>query len=182
MRLADFLNKNEGVSAALGIFVTIIISFFSKLVAGVILFVLLGVAIIYYLNKTRKRALSFSEARALAKILFIDDKGCQIVVSLRRNGFEVRKIDDVTAPSTDKNVQWANIVFIDYKDVGKSLYKQKEGLGLIADLRNIFGSSKRYVIYSSVQDFEGLVGFPYIRKNASYDEFIARIVTEMNSL
>jgi hypothetical protein len=59
---------------------------------------------------------------------------------------------------------------------------KKRGLGLIKELRRMYGKKKRYIIYSSVQDFDGLVDFPYIRKNASYDEFISLIFTEAEKL
>lgn len=118
----------------------------------------------------------------MAKILFIDDKDCQIVTSLRRNNFDVRKIDDVLSPVADPDIQWSNIIFVDYKDVGKKLFGKKEGLGLISELKRIYGTNKRYVIYSSIQDFDGLVEFPYIRKNASYDEFISLITAEATKL
>jgi hypothetical protein len=85
-------------------------------------------------------------------------------------------------PATDKEVQWANIIFVDYKDVGYKLFGKKEGLGLIKELKRIYGNKKRYVIYSTVQDFDGLVEFPYIRKNATYDEYISLITTEVSKL
>ena len=98
------------------------------------------------------------------------------------NSFDVKKIDDVSAAAADVDVPWSNIIFIDYKDVGKKLFGKKEGLGLINELKRVYGNKKRYVIYSTVQDFEGLVDFPYIRKNATYDEYISLITTEVTKL
>jgi len=177
------INKNEGVIALLGLVFAVIVFFLAdqKLwAAGVsILTVILVIVLHLYEKRKPKR---FDDIQKTAKILFIDDKDCQIVINLKRNNFDVKKIDDVSSPATDVDVQWSNIIFIDYKDVGKKLFGKKEGLGLINELKRVYGNKKRYVIYSTVQDFEGLVDFPYIRKNATYDEYISLITTEVTKL
>lgn len=176
------LNNNQGILTFLGLVLSIATYFLhQKWLSGlVVLITLLIVAGVHFLEKRKPK--NFNDVRSTAKILFIDDKECQIVTNLRRNNFDVRKIDDAHSPATDTDVQWANIIFVDYKDVGKKLFGKKEGLGLITELKRIYGKNKRYVIYSSVQDFDGLVEFPYIRKNASYDEFVSRITAEVSEL
>lgn len=181
--MMETINKNEGIISLIGFLFTILTAIFSEkrwVVVIVLLFTIFVVAIIHA-NKKKKQK-NFSSIQEKAKILFIDDKECQIVINLKRNNFDVKKIDDVSSPATDKDVQWANIIFVDYKDVGKKLFGKKEGLGLINELKRVYGNKKRYVIYSTVQDFDGLVDFPYIRKNATYDEYTSLITTEIAKL
>jgi len=174
------INKNEGIISLVGLVFSIITYFLDQKIWTGIIFIL-TIFVIFIFHKKRPET-NFYETQEVAKILFIDDKPCQIVTSLERNNFNVKKIDDVLSPANDLNVHWANIIFVDYKDVGKKLFGQKEGLGLITELKRVYGDKKRYIIYSSVQDFDGLVEFPYIRKNASYDEFISLITTEIAKL
>ncbi len=181
--MIDIINKNQGVISFLAIIISLVTYFLTgqKLwVFAVLVAVILILSVLLFWEKKRHK--SFVDTQKKARILFIDDKHCEIVTNLRRNDFEVRKIDDVTSPATDTDVQWANIIFVDYKDVGKKLFGKKEGLGLISELKRTYMNNKRYVIYSSVQDFDGLVEFPYIRKNASYDEFVSLISTELAKL
>lgn len=181
--MMEAINKNEGIISLIGLFFTILTGIFSekKWIAIIIFLITVVVVIIIHLKKKGEQK-NFSSIQERAKILFIDDKDCQIVINLKRNNFDVKKIDDVSSPATDIDVQWANIIFVDYKDVGKKLFGKKEGLGLINELRRVYGDKKRYVIYSTVQDFDGLVSFPYIRKNATYDEYISLITTEIAKL
>lgn len=176
-------NKYEGLIGLVGLIMACIFFFFSsnKIYAAIILILtVIVVGIVYFFDK--KKTKDFNYIQKIVRVLFIDDKDCQIVTNLKRNDFEVRKIDDVLSPAKDTDVKWANIIFVDYKDIGKKLFGQKEGLGLISELKRVYGDEKRYIIYSSVQDFDGLVEFPYIRKNASYDEFISLITTEGSKL
>ncbi|MFA6585419.1 MAG: hypothetical protein WCS97_03175 [Candidatus Paceibacterota bacterium] len=177
------INKNEGVVSFLGLMFTILTFVFANQKLWALGVFALFVFVVGGLHmRERRKSKCFDSIRKTAKILFIDDKHCEIVTSLRRNNFDVRKIDDIRSLTADPDVQWANLILVDYKDVGKKLFGKKEGLGLISELKRIYGNKKRYVIYSSVQDFDGLVEFPYIRKNASYDEFISLISTEVGKL
>lgn len=181
--MLKIISKYEGVIGFLSLIFSILIFFFAdkKLLAS---FVFLGVVIVLVVVRIceKRKPKDFSNIQEMAKVLFIDDKECQIVTNLKRNNFDVRKVDDVLSPATDADVQWANIIFVDYKDVGKKLFGKKEGLGLINELRRVYANNKRYVIYSTIQDFEGLVDFPYIRKNATYDEYISLITSEITKL
>lgn len=181
--MLDKINKNEGVVALLGLIFAVMTFFLAdrrSWAGGIFLLTVIIVVILHLLEKRKPK--SFSNIQKVAKVLFVDDKECQIVTNLKRNNFDVRKIDDVQSLATDADIQWANIVFVDYKDVGKKLFGKKEGLGLIGEIKRVYGNKKRYVIYSSVQDFQGMFDFPYIRKNASYDEFISLITSEITKL
>ena len=173
------INKNQGVLAFFGLLLSVAFFFVNLkwLVAVIIMIVILLMAGVYLYEKRKPR--NFKDTQKASRILFVDDKDCQIVTNLRRNNFDVRKIDDILSPATDIDVLWANIIFVDYKDVCKKLFGKKEGLGLITELKRVYGNKKRYIIYSSAQNFDGLVEFPYIRKNASYDEFISLIAAEI---
>ncbi len=177
------INRSEGLISLLGLIFTVLTFFLSnhKWIAGAVF--ACSVAAVFAVHFWEKNRLkSFSDIQHIAKILFIDDKDRQIVTTLRRNNFDVRKIDDVTSVTTDPDVLWANMIFVDYKDVGKKLFGKKEGLGLASELRRVFGNKKRYVIYSSVQDFDGMVDFPYVRGNPSYDEIISLVSSEISKL
>lgn len=181
--MLETFNRNEGSISFIGLLFTILTAIFSekKWIAVIVLLITIILVLVIHFNKKRKQK-KFSSIQEKAKILFVDDKDCQIVINLKRNNFDVKKIDDIASPVTDADAQWANIIFVDYKDVGKKLFGKKEGLGLINELKRVYGNKKRYVIYSTVQDFEGLVDFPYIRKNATYDEYISLITTEITNL
>lgn len=180
--LEHFRNKESVIGLFLLIFSIITFFFTDKKVVAVIIIATLVVIIVIWRLYAKKKYKAFDDVQKIAKILFIDDKECQIVINLQRNNFNVKKIEDVLTPAVDPNVQWANIIFVDYKGVGKKMFGQKEGLGLIKELKRIYGEKKRYVIYSTIQDFEGLVDFPYIRKNATYDEYVSLVTTEITKL
>jgi len=137
------INKNEGLISLMGLVVAIVSYFFSdsKILAIIIIGLTLLIAWVLsqYENKMPK---DFHDVQKIAKILFIDDKDCQIVTNLRRNNFEVRKIDDVLSLQKNDDVQWANIIFVDYKDIGKKLFGKKEGLGLINELKRVYKNKK----------------------------------------
>jgi hypothetical protein len=182
--MLNILNKNQGALGFLGIISTIItFVFVDNKIYGVSVFILLILITGFYLyfKNKNKKIISLEEARNKAKVLFVDDKECSVITNLQRNNFDVRKVDDIK-DTQDSNVIWANLIFVDYKDVGRSLSGKKEGLGLISLLEKTYGVKKRYVIYSSVQDFDGIVKYPYIRKNAGYDEFVSRIISEISQL
>ncbi len=180
--MLNFLNKNEGLISAAGIIITILLFFFSdnKIYVEIFLLFLFLLGIVYYFLYRKNKILSVEEIRNKAKILFIDDKECPVVINLQRNNFDVRKVDDVEN-TQDVNVLWANLVFVDYKGVGQTLAGKKEGLGLI-NLLEKDHPEKRYIIYSSIQDFDGVVNYPYIRKNAEYDEFVSLISEEISQI
>ena len=181
--MIEYLNKNQGITTFFGLIIIIPPFFFvNKIIAGIIaIVIILAIIMFYFFNKKPKKNLTLEEIRNKAKILFVDDKECLVITNLQRNQFDVRKIDDIL-DTQDTNVIWANLIFVDYKDVGRALVGKKEGLGLINLLQKSYGNKKRYVIYSSVQDFDGIVGYPYIRKNAGYDEFVSRISSEISEL
>ena len=173
--------KTDNVIALVGLLFAISTYFFTKVWVAAISIAACS-ALFWFAVVSKQTKSTFRDVRKTAKILFIDDKECQIVKTMKRNGFDVRKVNDVQSPTTDADVEWSNIIFVDYKGIGKKLFGKKEGLGLISELKRIYGNEKRYIIYSSVQDFDGLTDFPYIRKNASYDEFVSYIEQEFQKL
>ena len=73
-----------------------------------------------------------------------------VVDNLKKAGYKVKKTRDAK-DADDADVKNSQIIFVDYKGVGKKLFGKKEGLGLITELQRIYGEEKRYIIYSSVQ-------------------------------
>lgn len=175
------INENVGVFALVTLALSLSGVIFAQDWVRYVAIVLLIVLVIFLLA-LKFSPMKFSNVQEKARILFVDDKDCEITKNLRLNNFEVRKIDDVDSPTNDKDVLWANIIFVDYKGVGKKLFQGKEGLGLLAELKRVHGKKKRYVIYSTIQNFDGLVEYPFIRKNATYSEYISLITDEVSKL
>jgi hypothetical protein len=121
--MTSLINRNQGIIGAIGLVLAIIFFFLPdhKIWAAIIMgATIVAIASIFIYEKWQPK--SFDDIRKISKILFIDDKDCQIVTNLQRSNFDVRKIDNVLSPGTDKDVQWSNIIFVDYKDIGKKLF------------------------------------------------------------
>ena len=91
-----------------------------------------------------------------AHILFIDDDPeYKIDKILQKMGFRhVDKIPDVTSVELTE-IKQAEILFIDYNNVGKEIFGEKEGLGAALAIKKRY-PSKKVVVYS---------GFPHMYDN-----------------
>lgn len=89
-----------------------------------------------------------------ARILFIDDKEFPVVAQLREARWSVEKIDDLQNLDDDY-VKRSHIIFVDYKDVGKKIAGQDEGIGLCKILKEKYGDSKRIILYSGYGRYKG---------------------------
>lgn len=91
-----------------------------------------------------------------AHILFIDDDPeYKIDKILQKMGFRhVEKISDVTSVELTE-IKQAEILFIDYNNVGKEVFGEKEGLGAALAIKKHY-PSKKIVVYS---------GFPHMYDN-----------------
>lgn len=88
-----------------------------------------------------------------SQILFIDDKDVQIVKNLKKAGWSVelkKDISDIHASF----VKRANVIFVDYRGVGKTLGENDEGFGLARALKRGYGDKKRVVIYSGEVEYK----------------------------
>lgn len=82
-----------------------------------------------------------------ARILFIEDGTFKQITNLKNAGWHVTQIKDVVDLHASE-IQDANIVFVDFKDVGKKL-SDEEGLGVVRALKDRYGKSKWIVLYSA---------------------------------
>lgn len=120
--------------------------------------------------------------RAQTHILFIDDdKEFKIDKILKNAGWKNTSFfptADVKDTSADK-IKNAHIIFVDIKGVGKTMYKEEEGLGLVRDLK-IKYPEKKIIIYSAVSEHniyhEAIkLADDHIPKNSQPAEFVSAI-------
>ncbi len=81
------------------------------------------------------------------QILFIDDNKFPMVDNLKKAGYSVDWTKDIKRDD-DLLVKKANVIFIDYKGVGKNLSHSKEGIGVCQRLKKVYGKNK-YVVLST---------------------------------
>lgn len=115
-------------------------------------------------------------------ILFIDDEEFPIVENLKDAGWSVEKIDDLKNIEDD-SVLRSQIIFVDYKKVGRFLSKKEEGIGIIKALKGKYKKSKRVILYSGHNRFtlghDIKAADNFLPKNADSYEFIQMIEAEM---
>ena len=81
-------------------------------------------------------------------ILFIDDLDMPVVENLKKAGYRVKKVRDVKNVD-DAEVKSAQIIFVDFDGVGKSISPQHQGAGLIKELKTKYTNSKYIVLYTA---------------------------------
>ena len=81
-------------------------------------------------------------------ILFIDDLDMPVVESLRKANYKVKKVKDVKDVD-DAEVKNAQIIFVDFEGVGKSISPLHQGAGLVKELKTKYGASKFVVLYTA---------------------------------
>ncbi len=120
-----------------------------------------------------------------AFILFIDDEHFPIIDNLSKSGWNTKRIKDVK-DIKDIDIKRANIIFVDYKGVGKFLAPNEEGIGIIKHLKETYGKSKRVIFYSgygrfSLGDHLKLADNQMSKESDTY-EFIHMIESELKKL
>lgn len=121
-------------------------------------------------------------------ILFIDDSDMPVVENLKGAGYRVKKIRDIKDVDNSE-VKNAQIIFVDYKGVGKNISETYEGLGLIERLIATYLKKKRVILYSAHNFPNDIVmneifnkAHNRIAKNADTSEFIKMIESEIKKL
>lgn len=148
-----------------------------------------AILITYFLDKGWVFLASLISWKKVTKenafILFVDDEEFPIVKSLENAGWTVKLVSDLSNLQ-DENVVRANIIFVDYKGVGKNLSQTDEGLGIIKAIKDTYGKRKRVILYSGHTSFslghrlewaDGLMP-----KNSQTYEFITRIESELKKI
>ena len=120
-----------------------------------------------------------------ANILFIDDEVFPVVENLQKANWNVKRIKDLKNPQ-DEEVKKANIIFVDYKGVGKTLSEAEEGIGIIRLLKDTYKNSKRVILYSGYGRFSLSPSLDIadgkISKESSTYEFISMIESELKKI
>jgi hypothetical protein len=118
-------------------------------------------------------------------ILFIDDEYFSVVVNLIKAGWQVKKIKDIKDVQQEE-VRRANIIFVDYKGVGKSFSEKDQGIGIIKAIKGYYGDSKRVILYSGFSGFdlgiETRIADNQLPKNANTYQFITMIESEVEKI
>ena len=81
-------------------------------------------------------------------ILFVDDLDMPVVESLKKAEYKVRKVKDIRNID-DPEAKNAQIIFIDFDGVGKSISPHHQGAGLVKELKTKYGPSKYIVLYTA---------------------------------
>jgi len=129
-----------------------------------------------------------SYSKDTTNILFIDDSDMPVVDNLKKAGYRVKKIRDVK-DIDNAEVKNAQIIFVDYKGVGKNISENYEGLGLIERFTETYPKNKRVILYSASNFPNKIVlnnifnkAHNRIPKNAETCEFIKMIESEIKKL
>ncbi len=117
-------------------------------------------------------------------ILFVDDQigDFSVIENLKEAGWSIEGITDIRNVDDDV-VKRSQIIFIDYKGVGRTLSQSEQGIGLIRLLKKTYGKNKRIILYSAHDRFslgDKLdVADDQLSKNSDTREFIDKINENM---
>lgn len=126
-----------------------------------------------------KKPLSLEEIKKRTQVLFVDDESLDhILTNITQAGWNVRQIKDIQNLDSSE-VCAADIIFVDYKNVGTALTPSDEGIGLMKALKRKY--PKKHIIFCS-----GYAGFipghevhgiadGWIPKNADPYVYVERI-------
>jgi len=89
-----------------------------------------------------------SYTKESVSILFIDDLDMPVVESLKKAQYKVKKIRDVKNID-DAEVKNAQIIFVDFDNVGRFVSPQHQGAGLVKELKIKYKSTKYIVLYTA---------------------------------
>lgn len=96
--------------------------------------------------------LKIEEIKKRAQVLIIDDElQDPIVRAIQQAGWNVRQVHDVDNLD-DSVVKQADIIFVDYKNVGMALTPTEEGIGLLKTLKRKY-PRKHFIFFSGYAGF-----------------------------
>lgn len=111
----------------------------------------------------------------MASILFIDDSEVPIVQTLKDDNWAVKKVSD--AQIDDPRIKEANIIFVDWKGVGKRISSEDEGIALVENIKRKYGNNK-YVILYSAQEYkkpEKTIADDWVNKGSEFSTYMEKI-------
>lgn len=110
-----------------------------------------------------------------ARILFIDDSDIPLAQSLKDDNWKVEKMRD--ARVDDQKLKEANIIFVDWRGVGKKISSEDEGIALVEIIKRRYKYEKYVVLYSA-QEYkkpEGTIADDWISKGSDYGVYLKKI-------
>lgn len=141
--------------------------------------------IILKLSDIFKRKNKFDKSNL--RILFIDDQidDFPVVQNLKNANWSVETMKEIESIN-DEKIANSQIIFVDYKGVGRKLAEKDQGLGIIKLLKEEYGDTKRVILYSayhrfSVEIIDGCYD-NHLLKNSDTGKFIEMIKDEKEKL
>lgn len=110
-----------------------------------------------------------------ASILFIDDKDIPIASTLADDGWDVSKLRD--ADTDHELVKKSDIIFVDWKGVGKKISSENQGIALAENIKRKYGHNK-YVILYSAREYskpDGATCDDWINKGSDFSDYMDTI-------
>jgi hypothetical protein len=107
----------------------------------------------------------------VADILFIDDLESPVASTLVDDGYRVDTLRDGQVHNA--KVKRANIIFVDYKGVGRRISSEQQGLALANAIKNEYGYQKFVILYSAQEFVEpsGNLADAWIKKGVSTAQY-----------
>ncbi len=124
--------------------------------------------------KNKNEDISYLKAKA--RILFIEDDVFKKIDNLKNFGWNVSQINKVSNLDIDE-IKLSNIIFVDYKGVGE--LSGNQGLGVVENLRAMYGKDKWIIFYSAHKlplDVYNKGANSYLAKNATVYEMERKII------
>jgi len=127
----------------------------------------------------KKKPFSLEEIKRRARVLFVDDESVYYLISnINQAGWNVSHVSEITNFDSDE-IRNADIIFLDYKNVGVKLTPTEEGIGLLKVIRKKY-PEKHLIFYSGYAGFipghevHGIAD-DWIQKNSDPYVYINRI-------
>ncbi len=124
--------------------------------------------------KNKNEDISYLKAKT--RILFIEDDVFKKIDNLKNFGWNVSQINKVGNLDIDE-IKLSNIIFVDYKGVGE--LSGNQGLGVVENLRAMYGKDKWIIFYSAHKlplDVYNKGANSYLAKNATVYEMERKII------
>jgi len=100
----------------------------------------------------KNSAHSIEEIKKLTQVLFVDDEDFSARLNtIRSAGWNVKQVSDVTNFDSE-DIKSADIIFMDFNGVGKTLTPKEQGIGLIKSIKKRY-PEKFIVFYSGYAGF-----------------------------
>lgn len=127
----------------------------------------------------KKKQPSLEEIKRSVRILFVDDESVDhLINNISQAGWNVSYTNEISNLDSDE-IKNADIIFLDYKNVGVKLTPTEEGIGLLKAIRKKY-PNKHLIFYSGYAGFipghevHGIAD-DWIQKNSDPYVYIDRI-------